>query len=130
MGTNYNFTNGYIGQVDGKGVETISILSYCKKRREGKLKKDVIYALTNGSEGGDLTLMLDGISIGKMTEDGMVTYNKEEKKEEKKKKTSKKEASVPASIPTSEEIDLMSMSAKIDEFLRASLERDFMKEIK
>ena len=130
MGTNYNFTNGYIGKIDGKDVETISILSYCKKRREGKLKKDVIYALTNGSEGGDLTLILDGVSIGKMTEDGMVTYNKEEKKEEKKKekKTSKKEATTSTSTPG--EIDLMSMSAKIDEFLRASLERDFMKEIK
>ena len=128
MGTNYNFTNGYIGQIDGKGVETISILSYCKKRREGKLKKDVIYALTNGSEGGDLTLILDGVSIGKMTEDGMVTYNKEEKKEEKKKKTSKKEATTSAS--SSGEIDLIGMSAKIDEFLRASLERDFTKEFK
>ena len=128
MGTNYNFTNGYIGQIDGKGVETISILSYCKKRREGKLKKDIIYALTNGSEGGDLTLMLDGVSIGKMTEDGMVTYNKDEKKEEKKKKTSKKETTT--STSTSGEIDLMGMSAKIDEFLRASLERDFMKEFK
>ena len=130
MGTNYNFTNGYIGQVDGKPVEAMSLSFYHKQRKEGKLREGVFYALTNESHRGDLTLMLDGVSVGKMTEDGMVTYNKEEKKEEKKKKTSKKEASVPASIPTSEEIDLMSMSAKIDEFLRASLERDFMKEIK
>lgn len=130
MGTNYNFTNGYIGQVDGKPVEAMSLSFYHKQRKEGKLREGVFYALTNESHRGDLTLMLNGVSVGKMTEDGMVTYNKEEKKEEKKKekKTSKKEATTSTSTPG--EIDLMSMSAKIDEFLRASLERDFTKELK
>lgn len=127
MGTNYNFTNGYIGQVDGKPVEAMSLSFYHKQRKEGKLRKGVFYALTNESHRGDLTLMLDGVSVGKMTEDGMITYNKDEKKEEKKK-VPKKEATTSTSTPG--EIDLMSMSAKIDEFLRASLERDFTKELK
>ena len=128
MGTNYNFTNGYIGQVDGKPVEAMSLSFYHKQRKEGKLREGVFYALTNESHRGDLTLMLDGVSVGKMTEDGMITYNKDEKKEEKKKekKASKKEPTT----STSGDIDLMGMSAKIDEFLRASLERDFTKELK
>ena len=126
MGTNYNFTNGYIGQVDGKPVEAMSLSFYHKQRKEGKLREGVFYALTNESHRGDLTLMLDGVSVGKMTEDGMITYNKEKKKEEKKKK----KTSTPAPASTSGEIDLMGMSAKIDEFLRASLERDFTKELK
>ena len=125
MGTNYNFTNVYIGQVDGKPVEAMSLSFYHKQRKEGKLREGVFYALTNESHRGDLTLMLDGVSVGKMTEDGMITYNKEEKKE---KRALKKEATT--STSTSGEIDLMGMSAKIDEFLRASLERDFMKEFK
>ena len=130
MGTNYNFTNGYIGQVDGKPVEAMSLSFYHKQRKEGKLREGVFYALTNESHRGDLTLMLNGVSVGKMTEDGMITYNKDEKKEEKKKKKTSAPAPASTSTSTSGEIDLMSMSAKIDEFLRASLERDFTKELK
>lgn len=120
---NYNFSNGEIGRIDGRMVYVTPAGKYSSRKAD----PDVIYALSFGAD-GDLILMLGDREIGSMTPNGMVMYNDEEKKPKTKAKAvpKKKEEEIPT---TGEEIDLMDMSVKIDEFLQASLARDFFKEL-
>lgn len=123
--TNYNYANGDIGRIDGRMVRVTAVERYNPRKTE----LDVIYALSFGPD-EDLTLMLNGKEIGVMSPQGMVTYNEEKKAKAKAKpKTEeKKEKEEVKEIPTPGEIDLEGMSVKIDEFLQASLARDFFKE--
>lgn len=121
--TNYNFSNGEIGRIDGRMVRVTAVERYNPRKAEF----DVIYALSFGPD-EDLTLMLNGKEIGVMSPQGMVTYN-EEKKAKAKAKPKTEEKKEVKEIPTTGEIDLVGMSVKIDEFLQASLARDFFKEL-
>lgn len=126
--TNYNYSNGEIGRIDGRMVYVTAVERYDPRRAD----PDVIYALAFGGD-TDLTLMLNGKEIGFMTPNGMVMYNEEKKSKAKAKpktapkKEEKKEEEIPTA--TGEDIDLIGMSVKIDEFLQASLARDFFKEL-
>lgn len=123
---NYNFSNGEIGRIDDRKVYVMPAWKYSSRKAD----PDVIYALSFGAD-ESLVLMLNDKEIGSMTSNGMVMYNEEkkEKDKEKSKTAPKKEEKKEEEILATGEIDLAGMSAKVDEFLRDSLARDFLKEI-
>lgn len=121
---NYNFSNGEIGRIDDRKVYVMPAWKYSSKKAD----PNVIYALSFGVD-QSLVLMLNDKEIGSMTSNGMVMYNEEKKEKSKPKAVPKKEEEKKEEIPTAGEIDLAGMSAKVDEFLRDSLARDFLKEI-
>lgn len=121
---NYNFSNGEIGRIDDRMVYVMPAGKYSSRKAD----PEVIYALSFGAD-ESLVLMLNDKAIGSMTPNGMVMYNEEKKEKSKPKAAPKKGKEEEEEIPTTGEIDLAGMSAKIDEFLRDSLARDFLKEI-